>query len=306
MAQNQVDDPEIPGLAALDRLFAMALWDPKQDSAGNAYSEIKKTTKAGEKSEIIKTQFAAWRRGSVSAIKEFFSQYVELGCKYRKLLRSDPVEWAAERAWKSLRGQCGVNKIGEFGKPSFDNVRWWLAVASELNFEVNLQCAKSWRVPRWLTESRSLAATEQLFQNFLVLLSATFYNVLDVEKERARVRVALNSPSSIDPQRGELPAPANGKSPSNCRKKVLTKAEILRRKVIFGAIQMSLKSLKYCTVLDERRLPVPTAWTEYECPPKYVDAYRTDPIWRKRIQDEKSRYQRKYNQTSPREREKQL
>jgi hypothetical protein len=72
MAQNQVDDPEIPGLAALDRLFAMALWDPKQDSAGNAYSEIKKTTKAGEKSEIIKTQFAAWRRGSVSAIKEFF------------------------------------------------------------------------------------------------------------------------------------------------------------------------------------------------------------------------------------------
>jgi hypothetical protein len=299
VAQNQPEASEVPGFAALNRLFAMALWHPKQDSAGNAYSEIKKATDADEKSKIIQAQFAAWKLGCVSAIKEFFPQYVELGCKYQYVLKSDPVEWAVERTWKSLHGHCGVNKLGEPGNHSFDSVRWWLAVATELNFKVNLQDAKSWRAPRWLTESRSLAATEQLFDNFLDRLSLTFYDVLDEEKERARVRVALNSPSSIDPQRGELPAPANGKSPSNCRKKVLTKAEILRRKVIFGAIQANLKGPKYCKALDDRKLPVPTSWIDDGCPSKYVDAYRAGPTWRKRIQDEKSRYHIRGNTTKP-------
>lgn len=166
MTQNQTDVPEIPGLKALNRLLAMALWHPKQDSAGNAYSAIKTATKAVVKSGIIEAQFEVWKRGSVSAIKEFFPQFVELGCKFQYVLKSDPVDWAVERTWESLRGQGGVNKLGELGNHELDNVRWWLAIATQLKLEVNQKDAKSWRVPRWLTQSRSLAAQSDYFRSF--------------------------------------------------------------------------------------------------------------------------------------------
>jgi hypothetical protein len=307
LAEAQTDAPEIPGLAALSWLFARALWQSKQYSAGKAYLAIKTATNAEAKSEIIQAQFEAWNQGSVSTIKEFFPQYVDLGCRYKHLLNSDPVEWAAARAWDSLRGQYGVNRLDDYnGSHSFRSMKWWLAVASESNSKVNLEDAESWRAPRWLVKSRSLIATNQVLQNFLDGLSLTFFDVLYEEKERARVRVALNDSSPTDPQQGGSFTPSSKQPQIKGRKKVLTRAESQRYKVIFGAIESGLKSLNYCRMLDERRLPVPTTWTECGCPSKYVDAYKTGSKWQKRIQDEKNRYKKKYDQTSPKEREKLL
>jgi len=303
MTTNQPDVPEIPGLASLKRLFAMALAGVKANTAGKAYLEIEKAARASDKSNIIETQFVAWLQGSVSEIKEFFPQYVELGCKYQFSLNSDPVEWAIERTWRSLWGQCGVNKLSECDSHGFDSMRWWLSVATENNPAVNLQRAKDWRVPPWLTKSRSMAATNQVLQNLLYRLSLTFFKVLDKEKELAHVRVALKSASSIEPQLIVAPASLGRKPRKNGREKVLTRAEVQRRKVIFGAIQAGDEGMGYCKTLDDRKLRVPTAWTEGGCPSNYLDAYRASPKWRKRIQDEKSRYQRKYNQISPQGRE---
>jgi hypothetical protein len=306
MAQNQADAEKIPGVPSLNRLFAKALWLPKQNSAGDAYTEIKIATEAAKKADIIQAHFEEWKRGCVSAIKAFFPLYVDLGCKYEHLLNSDPVTWAEGKTWRSLRGMCGVAKLGEDGSHDFVHVKWWLGVATELNFEVTLPKAKAWFAPQWLTKSGSPPATDQLFQNFLDRLSLTFFDVLDEEKEHARLRIALNSASSTGPQQGGPREMATGKPWKKSRKRILPKGDNLRRKVIFGAIQTGLKGPKYCKILDERKLPVPTAWTAEECPPKYVDAYMVGTKWRKRIQDEKSRYQRKWDQTPPQEREKQL
>ena len=84
--------------------------------------------------------------------------------------------------------------------------------------------------------------------------------------------------------------------------KQLSQAEKRRRQVIFGAIQAHLKGHKYCSELDLRRLPLPLAWKDQGCPDTYVQAYK-DPIWRKRIQDEKCTLRERFDQTPPRERE---
>lgn len=306
MAETNDDAPNVPGLDSLRRLFAKELWRHKFNSAGDAYSEIKEAPRTSEKGKIIEAQFANWQRGSVSAIKEFFPQYVELGCKYKDLLKSEPVEWAADRTWEVLGNMCGAKRLGEQYGHRLDPVRWWIATATEFNSRVNLSEAKAWRAPRWLSKSRSLDATNQLLKKYLDRLSLIFYDVLDEEKERARLWVALNNKPANGPQQGKALATVSGKPRTMSKRKALTKAEIQRRIAIFGAIQARFKGPKYCKILGERKLPIPSAWTESGCPAKYVDAYKADAKWQKRIQDEKSRYQKKYDQTPPAEREKLL
>lgn len=82
-----------------------------------------------------------------------------------------------------------------------------------------------------------------------------------------------------------------------------SKAQLYKTGVIFGAIQSGLKAQKYCATLDERRVRLPTQWTEDECPSTYAQAYR-EAKWRKRIQDEKSRHRVEYERTPVQEREK--
>ena len=86
------------------------------------------------------------------------------------------------------------------------------------------------------------------------------------------------------------------------RKAPMSKTQLHRAAVIFGAIQSGLKGKKYCTALDHRNLRLPNQWIEDGCPGSYVQAYK-DARWRKRIQDEKCRYRKQYDKTSLQERE---
>jgi hypothetical protein len=81
-----------------------------------------------------------------------------------------------------------------------------------------------------------------------------------------------------------------------------TKAQLNKTRAIFGAIQSGLKGPKYCAALDARKVNLPEQWKEDGCPDTYVKAYR-EPLWRQRIQDEKSRHREQYDKTSARERE---
>lgn len=76
-----------------------------------------------------------------------------------------------------------------------------------------------------------------------------------------------------------------------------TKDQLFKTELIFGAIQAGLKGQKYCATLDSRRVRLPDQWIEEGCPDMYGKAYR-EPRWRKRIQDEKSRYREQYDKTS--------
>jgi hypothetical protein len=88
--------------------------------------------------------------------------------------------------------------------------------------------------------------------------------------------------------------------------KALTPTEKKKRSAIFAAISTKDEGLKYCKTLDERKLAVPADWIQDGCPKNYADAYKAGGPWRKRIQDEKSRYKEKYDQTPAAEREKPL
>lgn len=86
------------------------------------------------------------------------------------------------------------------------------------------------------------------------------------------------------------------------RKAKVSKKQLRRTEVIFGAIQAGLRGPRYCSDLDGRRLSPPEPWKEDGCPDTYTLAYR-DIRWRKRIQDEKHRYGKQYKEASASERE---
>lgn len=121
-----------------------------------------------------------------------------------------------------------------------------------------------------------------------------------MEKERARVSVALTGNSSTVFQPEKVPATAIGNPCSKRKPKKLAPLERKRRSVIFGAIQSNLVGRQYCIELDQKRLPISLRWAAEGCPDTYAVAYMdSSGIWQKRIQDEKYRYKMKYKQTSP-------
>ena len=72
-----------------------------------------------------------------------------------------------------------------------------------------------------------------------------------------------------------------------------------RERVIFGAIQLKLRGLRYCSHLDSKNLLAPERWRLEGWPNKYSSAYKQSEKWRKRIQDEKHRFQLRYDNESP-------
>lgn len=86
------------------------------------------------------------------------------------------------------------------------------------------------------------------------------------------------------------------------RQKPTTSRDKKKRSVIFGAIQLGVKGPKYCAELDRQRLAPPPAWKEEGCPDTYEKANGV-PKWRKRIQDEKHRFQKRYDEASETERQ---
>src|ERR1035437_1674435 len=97
------------------------------------------------------------------------------------------------------------------------------------------------------------------------------------------------------------PVPRSASRPASKRKR--SKLEIKRERVIFGAIQAQLKGPKYCAALDNGQLPIPLEWREDGRPTTYAAAYKCGPPWAKKIQDEKHRYQLRYDSLSAAQRE---
>ena len=82
----------------------------------------------------------------------------------------------------------------------------------------------------------------------------------------------------------------------------MTSKQVQKAGVIFGALQAEYKAQQYCAILDSRNVRLPEGWIEDGCPPTYAQAYREER-WRKRIQDEKHRFRRQYDNASPKDRE---
>lgn len=116
-------------------------------------------------------------------------------------------------------------------------------------------------------------------------------------------RDSAESAVSQSSERLEVPQPTViDRRRTNPTKKKLSKGEMRRQQVIFGAIQARLKGKKYFSELDSKRLPIPQEWKDRGCPHTYSDAYR-DRYWRQRIQDQKTTYREKFDGTPAIERE---
>jgi len=231
MPDDSLDGSSIPGFQSLRRLFAGTLMDAKQ-SAYLANLEIKQAKKNTEKLNIITARFGDWVDGCSSAIRTYFPQIVDLGNAYRRKLSGDPIIWAEDKTWDLLFGFCRVRKIDGPGPrpcedpfPKSDAVNWWLEVA--ISGSPVLEIPKTWRPPRWLANGprefdRLLAALNSR-------LSVRFFGVLDDEKERARVRLALQDapkrPINLFASGASKPA-TPGRKPSRNPEFVVLAAEL--------------------------------------------------------------------------------
>ena len=204
----------------------------------------------------------------------------------------------------------GLKRTRAFFRAVFDNCLQLLFGTRRGAIAYDLQL----RDTRMGTPGRSSAAQGSLTRR-MGQLTATWNQKLEKEtrdcetRERVERRHAALRPITpvvLTSRTPLAPSPLSGKTPRKRRtQKKLAKAEMQRRAAIFAAIQSNLEGLKYCKELDRRRLRIPSAWISDGCPDTYANAYNStaEPCWRKKIQDEKYRYGRKYKQTSPTQRE---
>jgi hypothetical protein len=85
--------------------------------------------------------------------------------------------------------------------------------------------------------------------------------------------------------------PEQPRTPAKKTRNRLPEAQVLRRQVIFGVLELKLTGLHYCRELDRRKLPTPATWQENGCAATYAAAYRV-PGWAQSIQHEKSNFNR--------------
>jgi hypothetical protein len=68
--------------------------------------------------------------------------------------------------------------------------------------------------------------------------------------------------------------PEQPRTPAKKTRNRLPEAQVLRRQVIFGVLELKLTGLHYCRELDRRKLPTPATWQENGCAATYAAAYR--------------------------------
>jgi hypothetical protein len=205
----------------------------------------------------------------------------------------------------------GQQRNRAFYRAVFDNCLQGLFGTRRATIIAELQL----RDVRMRTPGNSSAAIGSLTQK-MSQLASDWKIRLDIEtrdsetRERVKRELAALRPTTpvvLTSHTPIPPSPSDGMTPVKKRvPKKLTKSETNRRAVIFGAIQAKDIGLKYCKTLVGQKLAVPEDWIQDGCPKTYTDAYRAGQPWRKRIQDEKSRYKKKYDETPAAEREKLL
>lgn len=185
-------------------------------------------------------------------------------------------------------GSIAARKLGtapgnDPHKDWLDRIRVWVQQTG-LDEDRNY----SWPSFGSVTQNGMIGKTESMSLENLAELSAKFcMNLI------ARGTPELAGSQGLRNSEIAGPPPVTRRSAQKPRK---TRQQLHRMGIIFGAIQSGVKGTKYCSALDARRLRIPVPWREEGCPETYVLAYR-EPQWRKRIQDEKSRYTRQYRQT---------
>jgi hypothetical protein len=299
------DAKDLDGLAPyMDALMAFrTIVGPQADA------DFTRRLRVGTPPSIFKAFFEAQLAGIRVEIRNNFDQVLRIGVANSRLLSTDPVAWATMHLELLIQG---VSHRPDIWVKSVCDKKALLPPGTEVSLEDEIFW-KSWRAPKlihmepsgntrydaataWDREDR--ARTESL----LSALYRNFVLFLEIELEKvagpAHVEFAQKALPRVSEQYPTQPK-TGAKKPNHPRPK--TKAQAKRERVIFGAIQAKLKGIKYCKYLDEQKIAPLAVWEDF--PGSYAAGYRAGLTYRKKLQDEKHRYQEKYDGMPPAHRE---
>jgi hypothetical protein len=212
-------------------------------------------------------------------------------------------EWfmGGSPAWRKEFEHLSSIAARKLGCSQSENAdEFWLGLVLKWMQHAGLDKDKdmAWSPSGIVYDGKSNGTTQSLRTERIAELSAMFCVELIT---RGAPQSAVLPPSKES--NSQRPAPAIPAIRTKAPPKAITAPEKQKRRAIFGAIQAGDKGQKYCKTVDERKLKIPAEWIQCGCPKTYADAYKVGQPWRKRIQDEKSRYKKKYDQTPAIERE---
>jgi len=269
------------------------------------------------KHRVLQEHVENWADRLAALIEKAFEKYTALAVANSQFVAGEPIEWIEARVWQFLEPRLGhemkvahpdPNGTSEMsfaervtgGQKAHKWITYWVAEVSEgegqdlgysvgdeeegeLDWKLDDEAVDSWQAPAWLSleflqehplEDRLDAKTTALEVG---LIHFELWSKLKDAIERAGLRATVDVAASIHPAMTK-----------RVRKQPLTEAE----KVISEAIKDNRKAERYCAYLDMNNIKPPKAWIDEFCPQSYVKAYK-NPLWRKRIQDQKSRVKRK-------------
>lgn len=271
---------------------------------------------------IFKAFFDLYLDGVTPSALAIFRDLVEIGQMNQAALSTGYLEWAEAQTKHVIRSQthlielwikrvCDV-QVSTPDEDTDDRVFWrkWqapLLIVMDPSRYQRYDAATAW-------DRHDLESTDGLLMHFAQAYVLHLEDHLRRMAGKAAVAIA-KSPRSTAPNVSNVntgnPRQSDEQAMDQMRPAVknklhrtLSRLELRRRAVIFGVLQNNVEGRSYCLALDKRRLGVPQAWLDEGCPKTYTEAYVANGFgWRKRIQDEKSRFKKKYDQTSPAERE---
>ncbi len=279
--------------------------------AQEAYERIKDAPIEQKRKVFWDHFFHSWTARLSDFIEKAFQEFVQLAAANRGLISEEPLQWAETNLRQFLEPRLGheikvahpdPNGTSEMsfaervtgGQKAHNWITYWIAEAcsgegqnlgdwvGDGEWELDDEAVDSWQAPAWLITSPSQkdqplegwldAATTALEVGLIHFeLWAKLKDAIERAKLRAEVHIAASIPPAMT---------------KRVRRKPLTEAE----KVISEAIKDHRKGMRYCVYLDKNNINPPKAWEL--CPQSYVKAYKA-ALWRKRIQDQKSRVKRK-------------
>jgi len=194
LSENELQAECTSACEKLQRLFSGALWDQKVNSCFAAWSEIKRANGRKKKIEVLEEKAREWREGSVKAIREWLPKFVKLAQAFPEAAGRDELQWAKDRVWKVVEGQCGISPPKQGDVPRVDLLSramvFWFAVASEGNIKVNLPPLRPWTAPHWLARNRT--ETHSLLRSHTEHLSLRLNYAIEEELTLAEVHRAIN------------------------------------------------------------------------------------------------------------------
>jgi hypothetical protein len=178
-------------------LFALSLFDAKLHSRAAALKNLKTTKGAKQKAAAIEQVFEMWVERCASAIREWWPKYVDLAQAFFSEIEGDIVTWVEGRVCYGIEGGCGLSPaLNQLSHSRVsETVVLWFAHACGGSPKSHLEIA-GWLAPRWLAPNKK----EQLefMRDHSRRLAWRCFSVIDDEKLRSRLAIAINRPQTAD------------------------------------------------------------------------------------------------------------